>query len=129
MSNTPAQDPPASSNLSCRTYEHGDRVELADFFCGNEEYAKEIAEWIQEKNEGCVSDDLRSGRAEQVWVYRLGEDSGRQRIIAYGALATEVWVLDPRERGSLEVSMIAYESFGFTKLLHVKRHHPVFLKD
>ena len=57
------------SELTCHRYRPDDRAELRDFRCGDrEDYEIEIAEWIQDQHEGCISDDIRNGYAEEVYV-------------------------------------------------------------
>src|SRR5437868_6745339 len=84
-------------NLICRRYDKSFQNALRLFDCSASDppadYETEITDWIQDRHEGCVTDDLIDRNVEDVYIYELSGSRKRSRskLIAYGALTTEEW--------------------------------------
>lgn len=66
------------------TVDHLPAVE--GFFCGSEEWERELSEWIQNPGEGGALHDVRA-RDCQVWLYYTERDG----VIGFGSLGTTEW--------------------------------------
>jgi hypothetical protein len=95
-----------SLQLTGRKYSHSDKGQFASFDCGPRDYEREISDWIKDEYPDCVTDDLAAGKVDSVHIYELGK-KGSSKIIGYGALATDRWLLDLGSPAILLINMIA----------------------
>jgi Acetyltransferase (GNAT) family len=86
-------------------------VGLQDFYCGEELYAREIADWIKSSEPEGVLDELKKRPDLCVWIYTLDDDT----IVGYGALLKEKWELEGTNR---KVPIVLISNVGMRKAFH-----------
>ena len=84
---------------------------LRDFDCGDEPYAREIAEWIKSSGPEGVLDELKNRPDLHVWIYTLDDDT----IVGYGALLKEKWKLEGAKK---KVPIVLVSNVGMRREFH-----------
>ena len=64
-----------------------DLPDVQDFYCGDEHYEKEVADWIKGTEGDCaVNSIVHPKKPSRVWLYKAGE-----KIVGFGSLAQSKW--------------------------------------
>lgn len=62
-------------------------ADVADFHCGDDPWATEVADWIRNAGPDCVLDAIKNPRYQtEVWVYGEGDN-----LVGFGSLGRSTW--------------------------------------
>jgi GNAT superfamily N-acetyltransferase len=79
-----------AETLTRHVFTKANLPDVQDFYCGDEPYEMEVANWLKGSDEDGVDSALNSinhpERPSQVWLYKLGE-----KLVGFGSLAKTDW--------------------------------------
>ena len=100
--------------LRCEVFDEGRHLHrLQDFDCGEEDYQREISEWIRNSTADCVLDDLKARPDLQIWVYFL-----KKTVVGFGSLVLAEWELRRDGEKKSKVPVILIPNVGLSREFH-----------